>query len=684
MIDVVEEGDDDVLPTTTVSFNDQHNSVANIICRHKKLMLVASSLAATVVVIATSLAIRYSKGGINSSSSGVDSVSAATSEDTESIVSASSWELPWGEQERIETTTTIFTGNASDFVIAKPDYYISTRQSSSSSCPTGQGLWNLQLVTDLYAFETKWELYDTNNNERIAYGPPDSYNYEDTTTYTGNLCLPIGQYYIRWYDISSDGICCTYGEGSWVVKVNGKIVLENNPNDDSFKQRDFPFEVVSSTSEDNDNDDIITGMFLRRTLWENIQTSDGRIYELINLPPNFDYTQMNLISGETYISLPPGTVLLPDQTADMKGNAPNIVSSNIRRRDGGRRRRKLANFLGKQTILGVRVIAKDSTTTSNETVLGNSIFGSDDSNPNGLLSLATQIKACSYDKMNIIKAIDRSGKSQNSGDVSILNGMITVRIPFVSTTEGDAIMRNAISTEINEIFENSPEELADYIIYCLPPGTFKNGKIAYAYMNSWLSVFNDEWCTSASLLMHELGHSMNFGHSNGGQEPGPSGAYGDESGKMGYAYPNKKGPRSCFNAAKSYQTGWYKDKSVTINSSGNIPCFDGVLHGIADYPIANTVLLKVQTTSSEYYINYNAKKGINQGTQEAGNMVTVVSRPRGPRDSYAESDLVAKLESGEVYSFSDYTVSVGKIDISKGTAEVTVLPAGQNSCNIKN
>ena len=129
--------------------------------------------------------------------------------------------------------------------------------------------------------------------------------------------------------------------------------------------------------------------------------------------------------------------------------------------------------------------------------------------------------------------------------------------------------------------------------------------------------------------MQELGHSMNMGHSNGGQEPGPPGyplgAYGDESGKMGYAYPTKKGPRSCFNAAKSYQSGWYEDKSITINSSGKIPCFDGVLHGVADYRIANTVLLKVQTTNSDYYINFNAKKGINQGTQEAGNMVAVVS-----------------------------------------------------------
>ena len=91
-IDVVEGGgDDDVLPTTTVSFNDQHNSVANK-CRHKKLMLVATvMISAAAIAVAISLTIRYPKGGIDSSSSSssVGSISAATSEDTESKVSPS-------------------------------------------------------------------------------------------------------------------------------------------------------------------------------------------------------------------------------------------------------------------------------------------------------------------------------------------------------------------------------------------------------------------------------------------------------------------------------------------------------------------------------------------------------------------------------------------------------------------
>lgn len=126
----------------------------------------------------------------------------------------------------------------------------------------------------------------------------------------------------------------------------------------------------------------------------------------------------------------------------------------------------------------------------------------------------------------------------------------------------------------------------------------------------------------------------------------------------------------------------YRDKGITINSSGAATCFEGILHGVADYPIATTVLLKIQTGSNDdYYVNFNAERGINRGTQEGGDRVTVVSRPRGPRDSYAESELVAMLGSGESYAFSGYSVSVGEIDVRAGTAEVLVLPSGRSDCD---
>ena len=161
-----------------------------------------------------------------------------------------------------------------------------------------------------------------------------------------------------------------------------------------------------------------------------------------------------------------------------------------------------------------------------------------------------------------------------------------------------------------------------------------------------------------------------MGHSNEGGE-----TYEDQTGIMGASYPNSDSPRMCFNAAKSWQTGWYRDKGITINSNGADNSFDGILHGIADYPIATTVLLRIQNRSgNDHFVNFNAKRGINAQTQEARNMVTVVRRPRGGRNSYAESELVAKLDSGESFEIRGYIIRVGRIDAVEGTAEVTVSP----------
>jgi hypothetical protein len=91
-------------------------------------------------------------------------------------------------------------------------------------------------------------------------------------------------------------------------------------------------------------------------------------------------------------------------------------------------------------------------------------------------------------QLEFVTAPDRSGKS--SGNVDIANGVATVHLEFpsVGVSQGTAVMRNAISKELNTIFgTNNPNELADYVIYCLPPGTFATGtysEVGYAYYNS--------------------------------------------------------------------------------------------------------------------------------------------------------------------------------------------------------
>ena len=59
---------------------------------------------------------------------------------------------------------------------------------------------------------------------------------------------------------------------------------------------------------------------------------------------------------------------------------------------------------------------------------------------------------------------------------------------------------------------------------CLPDDTLKNDGqggltsnwIAYAYLDHWLSVYKDEWCTYHSAQMHEIGHNLNLQHSGEG------------------------------------------------------------------------------------------------------------------------------------------------------------------------
>jgi hypothetical protein len=81
----------------------------------------------------------------------------------------------------------------------------------------------------------------------------------------------------------------------------------------------------------------------------------------------------------------------------------------------------------------------------------------------------------------------------------------------------------------------------DSWMYCLPPGTMSG--IAYAFINSWMSVYSNEWCNYPSGQMHELGHNFGYAHSNEGTTN-----YGDQSGMMGYSYSQDEGPVS-----KSFQ-----------------------------------------------------------------------------------------------------------------------------------
>lgn len=49
---------------------------------------------------------------------------------------------------------------------------------------------------------------------------------------------------------------------------------------------------------------------------------------------------------------------------------------------------------------------------------------------------------------------------------------------------------------------------------CLPPVEYSEGSwIGFAYVNHYISAYNDEWCHYVSTAMHEIGHNLELAHS---------------------------------------------------------------------------------------------------------------------------------------------------------------------------
>jgi len=102
------------------------------------------------------------------------------------------------------------------------------------SRPCNFNLLTLDITFDDYSEETSWDVKDS--NDTIVY----SNNYVAGIGQTSELvCLPSGNYIFTIYDVYDDGICCTYGDGSYTLYDNSNTYASG----DAFGQ----FESTSFT-----------------------------------------------------------------------------------------------------------------------------------------------------------------------------------------------------------------------------------------------------------------------------------------------------------------------------------------------------------------------------------------------------------------------------------------------------
>ncbi len=84
-------------------------------------------------------------------------------------------------------------------------------------CPNPETF--LDIVFDSYSAETSWDIKDSSGT--VLYSAAYAGSQTDASH---KFCLPNGTYTFTIYDVYSDGICCTYGNGSYTLTNNGNVI----------------------------------------------------------------------------------------------------------------------------------------------------------------------------------------------------------------------------------------------------------------------------------------------------------------------------------------------------------------------------------------------------------------------------------------------------------------------------
>lgn len=98
--------------------------------------------------------------------------------------------------------------------------YDATAIFDDGSCILGGEDLTVTILTDNYPAETTWSVTDAAGNVIAAGGPYEAAG----TEYVEQVCVDAGCYTFTINDSFGDGICCTYGEGSYSVTSNGSIL----------------------------------------------------------------------------------------------------------------------------------------------------------------------------------------------------------------------------------------------------------------------------------------------------------------------------------------------------------------------------------------------------------------------------------------------------------------------------
>lgn len=373
-----------------------------------------------------------------------------------------------------------------------------------------------------------------------------------------------------------------------------------------------------------------------------------------------------LVSDETTIMMDNSGITL----GNGKLHVPPGREISLGKRNG-KSKRRLAVVTGVKPILVVRVTdAEGKVVPQNAEQVGDDIFGT----KGDPVNLKSQMSACSFNQLNITAG---NPPINSAGSNEVAPGVIEVTIGVHLANNTRSTIRNAVTSAAqNKLGFNLPGPYQQ-VMYVLE-GCYQDcGWAAYAYINSWNSVYQGPYYYMTGVQMHELGHNFNFAHSGGldGQ------TYTDHTGLMGNPLYSDDVGKMCWNAAKTWQVGWYDTNKLTFDQQGS---WSGTLVGIADFnnnPNNHPVVIKLETgTTTDQFVAFNRAKGVNSQNDEADDEVTIVQTGSNG-EGYSQSYLQAHLVQGESHEILNWrgsgqtlTITADKIDLTAnpGYADISI------------
>jgi len=327
---------------------------------------------------------------------------------------------------------------------------------------------------------------------------------------------------------------------------------------------------------------------------------DGKVSDYsypIDLPQDFvDQNKDQLMAGKLFVDIPGaqivnGAVVYPFSVKITIAPAPESFAN----------RRRLASATGTRSVLVLRISSNDATPGYSASQIYNYMF--DTSQPDSQPSLKSQYSRLSFGKLNFVPT---------------QYGVMEVPVSMNANGASSATIRDAAITYVTSRYGvTSMTDLADHVVFCIPPGT---GEWAGSSpVQSWRIVMNNQWCGYLSGIMHEMGHNLGLLHSNQNNL-----AYMDFTSYMSAGYATPYYPIKSFNGANNAQLGWYTDRQVTVNpSQGGQMVTLAALPDYGKYNKNNPVLAQV---GSAIYLQYNRAKDFNAQAQQMIDQVTIVQQ----------------------------------------------------------